>query len=110
MKKVLTDPMPSRSGFERRASAILAERPKALLPEHASKVIAINVDTGELPAGPFKWRSLAGVSQPLARHAWLRVSCGWRTGGQVPRKIAVMTPTSQIEVVGSRQSIELTAI
>jgi hypothetical protein len=47
MKKVLTDPMVSRRGFERRASAILAELQQALLPDRASEVIAINVDTGD---------------------------------------------------------------
>jgi hypothetical protein len=47
MKKVVADFMPSRREFERRAAAILAEAQKELLPEHASEVIAINVDTGE---------------------------------------------------------------
>jgi hypothetical protein len=47
VKKVLTDPMISQRAFERRAAAILAELQKVLLPEHASEVIAINVDTGE---------------------------------------------------------------
>ena len=32
-----------------------------------------------------------GIPQALARHAGLRVSRQWRTGGQVPREIA-MTP------------------
>jgi hypothetical protein len=47
MKKALTDFVPSRREFERRAAEILAEAQHELLPEHASEVIAINVSTGE---------------------------------------------------------------
>lgn len=39
--------MPSRRDFERRATAHLVEAQKTLLPDHASEIIAINVDTGE---------------------------------------------------------------
>ena len=37
----------SMRDFEKRAEQILAELQKTLLPEHASEVIGINVDTGE---------------------------------------------------------------
>ena len=47
MKKALIDPMPSRREFERRTAAILAKLQHGLMPEHASEVIAINVETGE---------------------------------------------------------------
>ena len=47
MKKVSVDPMPSRRDFEKRAEQILAALQKQLLPEHASEVVGINVDTGE---------------------------------------------------------------
>jgi hypothetical protein len=47
MKKVFTATTGSMRDFERRAEQILAELQKTLLPEHASEVIAINVDTGE---------------------------------------------------------------
>ena len=47
MKKVLTVPTASMRDFEKRADQILAELQKTLLPEHASDVIGINVDTGE---------------------------------------------------------------
>ena len=46
MKKVLTDPMPSRREFEQRAAALRDALQKTLMPEHASEVLAINVDTG----------------------------------------------------------------
>ncbi len=47
MKKALTTPTASLRDFEKRADDILAELQKTLLPEHASEVIGINVDTGE---------------------------------------------------------------
>ena len=47
MKKVLTVPTASMRDFEKRADQLLAELQKTLLPEHASDVIGINVDTGE---------------------------------------------------------------
>jgi hypothetical protein len=59
MKKVLTDQMPSMREFRRRAAALSAELQKALMPEHASEVIAVNVDTGEYllaPSGSEAWR------------------------------------------------------
>lgn len=52
MKKVLTDPMISRRRFERRAAAILAQLQTTLGLEHASEVIAINVDSGEYLLAP----------------------------------------------------------
>jgi len=45
-KGVIQQPASMRD-FERRAHQILAELQKTLLPEHSSKIIAINVDTGE---------------------------------------------------------------
>lgn len=47
MKKLMSDPMTSMRQFERRASELRDELQKALMPQHASEVIAINVDTGE---------------------------------------------------------------
>ena len=47
MKKVLTTPTASLRDFHKRAQRILVELQKTLLPEHASDVIGINVDTGE---------------------------------------------------------------
>ena len=47
MKKVFTATTGSMRDFEKRAKQILAELQKTLLPEHASEVIGINVDTGE---------------------------------------------------------------
>ena len=47
MKKTLIAPTMSMRDFEKRADQILAELQKTLLPEHASEVIDINVDTGE---------------------------------------------------------------
>ena len=47
MKKVFTAATGSMREFEKRAEQILAELQKTLLPEHASEVIGINVDTGE---------------------------------------------------------------
>jgi hypothetical protein len=46
MNKVYTATGSMRD-FAKRAKQILAELQKTLLPEHASDVIAINVDTGE---------------------------------------------------------------
>jgi hypothetical protein len=46
MKQVFT-PTGSMRGFAKQAKEILAELQKTLLPEHASKVIAINVNTGD---------------------------------------------------------------
>ena len=60
MKKLLADPMTSRREFERRASALRDELQKALMPEHPSEVIAINVDTGEYllaPTGREAWQT-----------------------------------------------------
>ncbi len=52
MKKYLDMPkrMPRRE-FERRAKQILQEIQKTLLPEHASEIVAINVETGEYTLG-----------------------------------------------------------
>ncbi len=52
MKKVLTPTasLPLRE-FEKRAHRILAELQETLLPEHASDVIGLNVDTGEYVLG-----------------------------------------------------------
>ena len=47
MKNMFTPTTGSKREFEKRADQILAELQKTLLPEHASEVIAINVDTGE---------------------------------------------------------------
>ena len=47
MKKVMTAPTASMHDFGKRAQQILATLQKTLLPEHASEVIGINVDTGE---------------------------------------------------------------
>jgi len=47
MKKVMTVPTASMRDFGKRAQEILAKLQKTLLPEHASEVIGINVDTGE---------------------------------------------------------------
>lgn len=55
MKKVLTDPMPSRREFEQRAAALRDELQKTLMPEHASEVLAINVDSGEYLLAPTRW-------------------------------------------------------
>jgi hypothetical protein len=38
-------------GFARRAKEILQELQKSLLPEHASKIVAINVETQEYTLG-----------------------------------------------------------
>src|ERR1700693_3173708 len=38
------------------------------------------------------------------------MSCGWRAIGQVPWDVTAMTPRARIEVVGSRQTIDLVAI
>ena len=47
MKKAMTGPTASMRDFGKRANQILAELQKTLLPEHATEVIGINVDTGE---------------------------------------------------------------
>jgi hypothetical protein len=47
MKKALTNPTGSMRDFEKHAQRILVELQKTLLPEHASDVIGLNVDTGE---------------------------------------------------------------
>lgn len=52
MKKVFTATTGSMRDFEKRAQQLLAELQKTLLPEHASEVIAINVDTGEYLLAP----------------------------------------------------------
>jgi hypothetical protein len=51
-KKVLEWPkqMPRRE-FERRAKQILQDIQKTLLPEHASEIVAINVENGEYTLG-----------------------------------------------------------
>jgi hypothetical protein len=51
MRKALTKSLPSMREFERRATEILAELQDKLLPEHASGVIGINVDTGQYVLG-----------------------------------------------------------
>ena len=51
MKKVTTAPTASMRDFDKRAQRILAKLQKMLLPEHASEVIGINVDTGEYVLG-----------------------------------------------------------
>jgi hypothetical protein len=51
MKKVVTNSPPSMRTFERRADKIFAELQAKLLPERASEVIGINVDTGEYVLG-----------------------------------------------------------
>ncbi len=51
-KKVLEWPKQlSRREHERRAKQILQEIQKTLLPEHASEIVAINVETGEYTLG-----------------------------------------------------------
>lgn len=40
-----------RREFERRAEQILREIQKTLLPDHASEIVAINVETGEYTLG-----------------------------------------------------------
>ena len=52
MKKTITAPTMSRHDFEKRADQIFAELQPTLLPEHASEVIGINVDTGEYVLAP----------------------------------------------------------
>ena len=52
MKKTMAAPTMSMRVFEKRADQILAELQKTLLPEHASEVIGINVDTGEYVLAP----------------------------------------------------------
>ena len=52
MKKTITQPTMSMRDFGKRAAQILAELQKTLLPEHASEVIGINVDTGEYVLAP----------------------------------------------------------
>ena len=47
MKKALTGSTVSMREFKKRAAHVLAELQPTLLPEHASDVIGINVDTGE---------------------------------------------------------------
>jgi hypothetical protein len=47
MKKVFTATTGSMREFEKRAQQTLTELQETLLPEHASDVIGINVDTGE---------------------------------------------------------------
>ena len=58
MKKQLDVPKPLPPGrdFERRAREILQRIQKDLLPEHASDIVAINVETGdyELGSGPLE--------------------------------------------------------
>jgi hypothetical protein len=108
MKK-LTDPTTSWREFERRAATLSAELQKSLLAKHASEFLAINVETGEYllaTTSDDAWKQF----RALAWHAGLCVSRGWRTGRQVSRDIAGMTPTARIEVIGGHQTIELTAI
>lgn len=54
MNKKLNVPKPVLPGrdFERRAREILQQLQKELLPEHASDIVAINVETGEYELGP----------------------------------------------------------
>jgi hypothetical protein len=52
MKKVMSGPTMSMREFEKRADQILAELQKTLMPEHASRVIGNNVDTGEYVLPP----------------------------------------------------------
>jgi hypothetical protein len=47
MKKALASPTASLREFGKRAQRLLVEVQKTLLPEHASDVIGLNVDTGE---------------------------------------------------------------
>ena len=47
MKKVRTSLAVSMRDFGKRAAHVLAELQESLLPDHASDVIGINVDTGE---------------------------------------------------------------
>lgn len=47
MRKTLSPPTMSMRDFEQRADRILADLQKTLLPEHASEVVGINVETGE---------------------------------------------------------------
>ncbi len=47
MRRTFASPTGSMREFERKAHRILGELQKTLLPEHASDVIGINVDTGE---------------------------------------------------------------
>jgi hypothetical protein len=60
MKRVLNDPMPSRREFERRAAALREELQEALMPEHASELIAINVETGEYLLAPTRREAWQG--------------------------------------------------
>jgi hypothetical protein len=64
MKKQLNVPKPLRTGrdFERRAKDILQRIQKDLLPDHASDIVAINVETGEfeLGAGPLEAQTAFG--------------------------------------------------
>lgn len=66
MKKVFTATSGSLRDFEKGAAEILAELQKTLLPEHASEVIAINVDTGEY------------VLAPTSGEAWQEFLKRWR--------------------------------
>ena len=52
MKKTMSGQTMSMRDFEKRADQILAELQKTLMPEHASDVIAINVDTAEYVLAP----------------------------------------------------------
>jgi hypothetical protein len=45
-------PQMSMREFDRRADQILKELQKTLLPEHASDILAINVETGEYVMAP----------------------------------------------------------
>jgi hypothetical protein len=47
MKRNVIQQPASMRDFERRADQILADLQKTLLPEHATDIVAINVDTGE---------------------------------------------------------------
>jgi len=47
MKKLETPKLVPGRDFERRAKEVLKEMQNKLLPEHASEIVAINVETGE---------------------------------------------------------------
>jgi hypothetical protein len=51
-KPVRYPPRISTREFSRRAHQILQELQKTLLPEHASEILAINVETGEYVVAP----------------------------------------------------------
>jgi hypothetical protein len=51
MKKLERPKLLPRREFERRAKQILKEIQGTLLPEHASEIVAINVETGEYTLG-----------------------------------------------------------